>query len=117
MSTDELMHIGTPRHSGRYPWGSGENPYQSAGSFLGAVDELRKKGLTDAEIAKAKEVAEVRGRNAAMNDKTTKADPVGDGLPDLAKGGETKQAPKRTDGENMVFGLVDNFKKKTEKFT
>ena len=52
MSTDELMHIGTPRHSGRYPWGSGDNPYQSAGSFLGAVDELRKKGLTDAEIAK-----------------------------------------------------------------
>ena len=52
MSTNELMHIGTPRHSGRYPWGSGDNPYQSAGSFLGAVDELRKKGLTDAEIAK-----------------------------------------------------------------
>ena len=24
---DELMHYGTPRHSGRYPWGSGENPY------------------------------------------------------------------------------------------
>lgn len=26
--TDELEHYGTPRHSGRYPWGSGENPYQ-----------------------------------------------------------------------------------------
>ena len=25
---DELYHYGTPRHSGRYPWGSGENPYQ-----------------------------------------------------------------------------------------
>lgn len=24
----ELFHYGTPRHSGRYPWGSGENPYQ-----------------------------------------------------------------------------------------
>ena len=24
----ELMHYGTPRHSGRYPYGSGENPYQ-----------------------------------------------------------------------------------------
>lgn len=24
--TDELMHYGQPRRSGRYPWGSGENP-------------------------------------------------------------------------------------------
>lgn len=24
-----LMHYGTPRHSGRYPWGSGANPYQT----------------------------------------------------------------------------------------
>lgn len=25
---DELMHYGTPRHSGRYPWGSGDRPHQ-----------------------------------------------------------------------------------------
>ena len=25
---DEMYHYGTPRHSGRYPWGSGDNPYQ-----------------------------------------------------------------------------------------
>lgn len=30
---DILMHYGTPRHSGRYPWGSGENPYQRNGDF------------------------------------------------------------------------------------
>ena len=24
-----LVHYGTPRHSGRYPWGSGKEPYQS----------------------------------------------------------------------------------------
>ena len=23
-----LCHYGTPRHSGRYPWGSGKEPYQ-----------------------------------------------------------------------------------------
>ena len=28
-----LIHYGTPRHSGRYPWGSGENPYQSLQGF------------------------------------------------------------------------------------
>lgn len=41
-----LMHYGTPRHSGRYPWGSGDNPYQHSGDFLSRVDELRKQGFT-----------------------------------------------------------------------
>ena len=25
---DILMHYGMPRRSGRYPWGSGKDPYQ-----------------------------------------------------------------------------------------
>ena len=50
---DILMHYGTPRHSGRYPWGSGENPYQRNGDFLSRVDELKGQGLSDTEIAKA----------------------------------------------------------------
>ena len=29
----DLYHYGTPRHSGRYPWGSGENPYQGDEMF------------------------------------------------------------------------------------
>lgn len=51
---DILMHYGTPRHSGRYPWGSGENPYQRNGDFLSRVDELKGQGLSDTEIAKEK---------------------------------------------------------------
>ena len=51
MSDDELYHYGTARHSGRYPWGSGKDPYQSGESFLATVDELKAKGLTEAEIA------------------------------------------------------------------
>lgn len=43
---DILMHYGTPRHSGRYPWGSGKNPFQSSGDFMSRVDELRKQGFT-----------------------------------------------------------------------
>ena len=50
---DILMHYGTPRHSGRYPWGRGENPYQRNGDFLSRVDELKEQGLSDTEIAKA----------------------------------------------------------------
>lgn len=51
---DILMHYGTPRHSGRYPWGSGEDPYQhGSGDFLSRVDALKKEGLSETEIAKS----------------------------------------------------------------
>ena len=48
---DILMHYGVKRRSGRYPWGSGEDPYQHSGDFLGRVEELQKKGLSEKEIA------------------------------------------------------------------
>ena len=41
-----LMHYGMPRRSGRYPYGSGEDPYQHNRDFLGRVEELRKQGIT-----------------------------------------------------------------------
>lgn len=43
---DMLMHYGMPRRSGRYPYGSGENPYQHSGDFLSRVDTLRKDNFT-----------------------------------------------------------------------
>lgn len=43
---DILMHYGMPRRSGRYPWGSGDNPYQHSGDFISRVDELRKSNFT-----------------------------------------------------------------------
>lgn len=53
IAEDNLMHYGTPRHSGRYPWGSGDNPYQRSGDFLSRIEELKNQGLTETEIAKA----------------------------------------------------------------
>ena len=47
-----LMHYGMPRRSGRYPWGSGNNPYQHSGDFLSRIDELKKQGLKETDIAK-----------------------------------------------------------------
>lgn len=44
---EELMHIGMPRRSGRYPWGSGEDPYQHGRDFLSRVEELKAKGWTE----------------------------------------------------------------------
>lgn len=43
---DALMHYGMPRRSGRYPWGSGDDPYQHNNDFLGRVEELRKQNIT-----------------------------------------------------------------------
>lgn len=50
---DELMHYGVKKRSGRYPWGSGENPYQHSGDFLSRVDELTKQGLSEKDIAES----------------------------------------------------------------
>lgn len=50
---DILMHYGVKKRSGRYPWGSGDNPYQHSGDFLSRVQELEKQGLTQKEIAEA----------------------------------------------------------------
>lgn len=48
----ELKHYGTKRHSGRYPWGSGEDPYQhGSGGFINAVNSLRETGMSEKEIA------------------------------------------------------------------
>lgn len=47
-----VAHYGTPRHSGRYPWGSGDNPYQRTADFLGRIDELKKQGYSETQIAK-----------------------------------------------------------------
>ena len=52
MFYEELFHYGTKRHSGRYEWGSGENPYQHESWFLGEMTKLRAQGMDDTEIAR-----------------------------------------------------------------
>jgi len=48
-----LAHYGTPRHSGRYPWGSGgDDVGQRNKSFLNYVAGLKKQGMSEAEIAR-----------------------------------------------------------------
>ena len=48
---DILMHYGVKRRSGRYPWGSGDTPYQHGRDFLARVEELEQQGKTQKEIA------------------------------------------------------------------
>lgn len=52
--SDEIYHYGVPKKSGRYPWGSGENPFHHTGK------ELRNKG----KLTEKREQEEVRERRA-----------------------------------------------------
>ena len=52
---ETLAHYGKGHldggHSGRYPWGSGDDPYQSSTErrtdFLDRIDQLKKDGWTE----------------------------------------------------------------------
>lgn len=55
---DVMIHYGVSvmdgapgRGSGRYPWGSGDNPKQRTDTFLSRYNEYASKGLTEKEIA------------------------------------------------------------------
>lgn len=68
-SKDILQHYGTPRHSGRYPWGSGDNPYQRQKSFYSYVEKLKKQGLSQVEIARGMNMSTTQLRAKMSNAK------------------------------------------------
>ena len=51
LTSSDIIHYGIKRKSGRYPWGSGENPFQHDGSFMSRYNELKAMGKSDTEIA------------------------------------------------------------------
>jgi len=71
----ELYHYGTPRHSGRYPWGSGENPYQGDIDFKAHVKQLKSKGWSQKEIAKSMNMttSQLRARIDIASENVTRA--------------------------------------------
>lgn len=52
LQPEDKLDYGTPRHSGRYPWGSGKNPQRSK-NFLQRADDLAAQGFSRKEIAEA----------------------------------------------------------------
>lgn len=48
---EHLAHYGILRRSGRYPWGSGGSQTTRNRSFLDYVDNLKKQGMSEAQIA------------------------------------------------------------------
>ena len=47
ITEDIILHYGMPRRSGRYPFGSGDNPYQHSVDFLSRIEKLKKQGWTE----------------------------------------------------------------------
>jgi DNA-binding CsgD family transcriptional regulator len=72
----ELYHYGTPRHSGRYPWGSGGDDEARNRSFLGYVEGLKNQGMSEVEIAAGLAISttELRARKAIAKAETRAAD-------------------------------------------
>lgn len=71
----ELKHYGTPRRSGRYPWGSGDDPQRNK-NFLAYVDDLKKQGVSDVDIAKGMGMTttQLRARKSIAKDEQRKSD-------------------------------------------
>lgn len=66
---DVLMHVGVSikdgapgRGSGRYPLGSGQNPYQHQEDFVGRVQKMRADGMSWQQIAEELEIKGPSGR-------------------------------------------------------
>lgn len=76
LNNPELMHYGILRKSGRYPWGSGEDPYQRSMEFFSQIEMLRNKGLSETEISKMFELSttELRATNAIAKNQKRRAD-------------------------------------------
>jgi hypothetical protein len=129
-----LKHYGILRRSGRYPWGSGgieHDPEKRSKTFLDQVEESRKQGLTDKEIAKGYEISlsELRQlktiakaeQNQAL---ILQAQRLGDkGLSNVAIGQQmginessvrSLRAPGRLDKEQQLKSISDMLKRQVD---
>lgn len=64
---DAIMHYGMPRRSGRYPWGSGKDSYQRSRDILSRIEEYKKSGMTEHEIAEAMGVIDPQTKKPSIN--------------------------------------------------
>ena len=72
----DLAHYGVKRRSGRYPWGSGQDPHQHSGDLLSTIKDLKAKGLSETEIAKGLGITttQLRAQKSIAKNEKRKAD-------------------------------------------
>lgn len=112
-----LAHYGTPRHSGRYPWGSGGDDSTSSqrnASLLDQVDKLKKQGLSETQIAAGFEMTTTQlrdlrtnARNERKQDQIHMARKLKEkGLSNGAIAAQMRQAGHDISGESQVRNLL-----------
>lgn len=77
INEEDLLHYGTPRRSGRYPWGSGGNiENQRNPSFLDQVNDLKRKGMSESDIAQGFgiSISELRAKKSIQKNEQRQAD-------------------------------------------
>lgn len=107
--SDELMHYGTPRKSGRYPWGSGEDPYQSGDVFLSTYSSLKKEGLSEKEISSyfGLGIKQLRARKSNITNEIRAAN-ISEALKLQSKGYSPSAIAKKVGkNESTVRGWLD----------
>ena len=112
----ELKHYGILRKSGRYPWGSGNDPYQRSTDLLTRIKELEKAGMSEAKIAKIfgndfKSTTDLRAARAIASNIRRRE--LENRAQNLAKKGMSNSAIGRTMGlnESSVRSLLDPSRK------
>lgn len=113
---DSLSHYGTPRHSGRYPWGSGGDEASSHRnrSLLETVQHLRKQGLSEKQIAQHLEMTTTQlrdlktiARSEETRDKIHMAEKLREkGLSNGAIAVRLREAGYKVSGESAVRALL-----------
>lgn len=111
-----LAHYGTPRHSGRYPWGSGDDETTSRrnATLLTQADEWKRQGMSEKDIATGlnlttTQLRDIRTvhRNELRQDQIHMAQRLADkGLSNGAIAARMQQAGYKVNGESQVRALL-----------
>ena len=110
--SDEIYHYGVPRRSGRYPWGSGDRPYQALGggkkkkaSYDDISDDemkkvVKRKKLEDQYRRATEDPDEKETAKRVLNDTAYALNTVNNNIDDGSRNREMKW--ERMDLNNMT---------------
>lgn len=111
-----LAHYGTPRHSGRYPWGSGRDAETSQRNktLLDTANDLKGKGLSETEVAAGlnmttTQLRDLRTivRNERLQDQIHMAQQLKEkGMSNGAIAARMRDAGYKVSGESQVRALL-----------
>lgn len=121
--SNSFNHYGTPHqgftpHSGRYAYGSGDNPYQRDGSFLRDYQEAHAKGLSDRQFYEARGMTSTEFRSKLSVDRAgDRAWRISRARTLRAKGMSLEAIAKEIGvaGESTVRGLLKEGSKESAK--